>query len=66
MIWMLVMVLAMPQGLTSNVLLFMDRAACREAQDEMNAAFKVIQLGKGGWIYLDCLPAASDGKKTRL
>jgi hypothetical protein len=64
MMWMLIMVIAMPQGLTSDIMPFTDAAACNFAQAEMAKEFKIFPLGKGGWVYMECLPTATERKKT--
>lgn len=56
MMWMLILVLALPQGVTSNILPFSDRGACARAKTELETDFKLLPLGKGGWAYMDCLP----------
>lgn len=55
------MVIAMPQGLTSDILPFSDQVACHTAQDELNSKFRILPLGKGEWVYIECLPTG--GKK---
>lgn len=57
-LWLLLLVMSMPQGVTSQVLPFSDMKACNDAQADMAKDFKII-IAKGAWVLMECIPVVS-------
>lgn len=57
-LWLLLFVMSMPQGVTSQVLPFSDVQACNAAQAMMAKDFKLI-ISKGAWVLMDCISVTS-------